>query len=478
MDSTTTARGVFDPRKKVLSLASGSAAAALATTNDANNPVAALQHLCRSVPVVDLVNLLASTAAQCNASDVHIEPRHDHVAVRYRLDGLLTAITHLPKWMDAALTSRVKVLAGMDIADKRRPQDGRLAIKGESGDIVFRVSTLPTQYGEKVVMRLLHEHTVVPPLDSLGLSDVNLDRLQGLLRNHHGMILVVGPTGSGKTTTLASALSSLHSDEMNIITLEDPIEYPLPAVNQTQINDKADLTFATALRAALRQDPDVIMLGEIRDRETAQTAMWASQTGHLVLSTLHTNDAPSAVTRLMDLGVEPYTISSTLLGVVAQRLVRKLCLHCRKPAQPSARLLADFGLDETDMATARIFGPGGCSHCHHTGYRGRVGIYEILVTTRSLRSRIVQGIRDDDGLREVALGEGMVGMPEDGRAKVALGITSMEELLRVVNRPCASRPSTRVAGAVAEKLPGSPQNESHELVRLDSRTKKAAYDIR
>ncbi len=252
MDSTPTARGVFDPRKKVLSLASGSAAAALATTNDANNPVAALQHLCRSVPVVDLVNLLASTAAQCNASDVHIEPRHDHVAVRYRLDGLLTAITHLPKWMDAALTSRVKVLAGMDIADKRRPQDGRLAIKGESGDIVFRVSTLPTQYGEKVVMRLLHEHTVVPPLDSLGLSDVNLDRLQGLLRNHHGMILVVGPTGSGKTTTLASALSSLHSDEMNIITLEDPIEYPLPAVNQTQINDKADLTFATALRAARR----------------------------------------------------------------------------------------------------------------------------------------------------------------------------------------------------------------------------------
>ena len=358
MDSTPTARGVFDPRKKVLSLASGSAAAALATTNDANNPVAALQHLCRSVPVVDLVNLLASTAAQCNASDVHIEPRHDHVAVRYRLDGLLTAITHLPKWMDAALTSRVKVLAGMDIADKRRPQDGRLAIKGESGDIVFRVSTLPTQYGEKVVMRRFM-NTPSYHRSTRSVCRMSIwNRLQGLLRNHHGMILVVGPTGSGKTTTLASALSSLHSDEMNIITLEDPIEYPLPAVNQTQINDKADLTFATALRAALRQDPDVIMLGEIRDRETAQTAMWASQTGHLVLSTLHTNDAPSAVTRLMDLGVEPYTISSTLLGVVAQRLVRKLCLHCRKPAQPSARLLADFGLDETDMATARIFGPG------------------------------------------------------------------------------------------------------------------------
>ena len=270
MDSTPTGRAVLGKRKPVLSLASG-AAAALATTTD-SNPLAALQQLCRSVPVVDIVNLLAVTAAQCHASDVHIEPRHDHVAVRYRLDGLLTGITHLPKWMDAALTSRVKVLAGMDIADKRRPQDGRLAIKGESGDIVFRVSTLPTQYGEKVVMRLLHEHTVVPPLDSLGLSGVNLARLKGLLRHRHGMILVVGPTGSGKTTTLASALSSLQSGEMNIITLEDPIEYPLPNVNQTQINDKADLTFAAALRAALRQDPDVIMLGEIRDGETAKTA--------------------------------------------------------------------------------------------------------------------------------------------------------------------------------------------------------------
>ena len=353
MDSTPPARGVFDSRKTVLSLASGSAAAALATTNDSNNAVAALQHLCRSVPVVDLVNLLASTAAQCNASDVHIEPRHDHVAVRYRLDGLLTAITHLPKWMDAALTSRVKVLAGMDIADKRRPQDGRLAIKGESGDIVFRVSTLPTQYGEKVVMRLLHEHTVVPPLDSLGLSEVNLDRLQGLLRNHHGMILVVGPTGSGKTTTLASALSSLQSGEMNIITLEDPIEYPLPCVNQTQINDKADLTFAAALRAALRQDPDVIMLGEIRDAETAKTAMWASQTGHLVLSTLHTNDAPSAVTRLMDMGVESYTVSRRRCSAwLPSGWSASYACSAASPST-SARPLVDFGLDEPKSRARR-----------------------------------------------------------------------------------------------------------------------------
>jgi type II secretory ATPase GspE/PulE/Tfp pilus assembly ATPase PilB-like protein len=473
MDSTPTGRAVLDKRKTVLSLASG--AAALATTTD-SNPLTALQQLCRSVPVVDLVNLLAVTAAQCHASDVHIEPRHDHVAVRYRLDGLLTGITHLPKWMDAALTSRVKVLAGMDIADKRRPQDGRLAIKGESGDIVFRVSTLPTQYGEKVVMRLLHEHTVVPALDSLGLSDGNLARLKGLLRHHHGMILVVGPTGSGKTTTLASALSSLQSGEMNIITLEDPIEYPLPCVNQTQINDKADLTFAAALRAALRQDPDVIMLGEIRDGETAKTAMWASQTGHLVLSTLHTNDAPSAVTRLMDMGVESYTISSTLLGVVAQRLVRKLCLHCRKPSTSSARLLADFGLDEAEIAGAKIFGPGGCPHCHYTGYRGRVGIYEILVTTRALRSRIVQGIRDDDGMREVALDEGMVGMPEDGLSKVMLGITSVEELLRVVNRPRSPRRSNGSTCAMTDSLP--PQHESHELLRLEQGRNGQRHDIR
>jgi type II secretory ATPase GspE/PulE/Tfp pilus assembly ATPase PilB-like protein len=421
---------------------------------------------------VDLVNLLASTAARCHASDVHIEPRQDHVAVRYRLDGLLTAITELPKWMEAALTSRVKVLAGMDIADKRRPQDGRLAIKGEAGDIVFRVSTLPTQYGEKVVLRLLHEHTTVPALDSLGLSDANLGRLQEMLQHQHGMILVVGPTGSGKTTTLASAISSLQSGEMNISTLEDPIEYPLPGVNQTQINDKADLTFAGALRAVLRQDPDVIMLGEIRDGETAKTAMWASQTGHLVLSTLHTNDAPSAVTRLMDMGVEGYTISSTLLGVVSQRLVRKLCLSCRTLTTPSARVVADLGMDDSEIATATIYGPGGCPQCHHTGYRGRVGIYEILVTNHAVRSHIVQGTRDD-GLREAALAEGMVGMPEDGRSKVLLGITSMEELLRVVNRPCASKRQNRVAGSTIERLKGAANSESQELALLD-RTKRRA----
>ena len=432
----------------------------------------ALQHKCQSVPVVDLVNLLATTAAQCQASDVHIEPRRDHVAVRYRLDGLLTSITELPKWMDSALTSRVKVLAGMDIADKRRPQDGRLTIAGDNGSVVFRVSTLPTQYGEKIVMRLLHEHTTVPPLGSLGFSESNLDDLKAMLRHQHGMILVVGPTGSGKTTTLASALSSLQWGDVNISTLEDPIEYPLDGVNQTQINDKADLTFAAALRAVLRQDPDVIMLGEIRDVETAKTAMWASQTGHLVLSTLHTNDAPSAVTRLMDMGIEGYTISSTLLGVVAQRLVRKLCLHCRKSMSPSPRHLADLGLEDSEIAGAKIYGPVGCAECHQTGYRGRIGIYEILVTTDSLRSHIVQGVRDE-GLREAAIAEGMIGMSEDGRSKVMQGITSLEEVLRVASRPCVSRRRHRVAAPATERLSGAAQKESQELSVVERSKRRA-----
>jgi type II secretory ATPase GspE/PulE/Tfp pilus assembly ATPase PilB-like protein len=465
----STGRSAPGRKRGALSLASPTTGS-LATA-DLAQPLATLQQRCQSVPVVDLVNLLASTAAQCQASDVHIEPRRDHVAVRYRLDGLLTAITELPKWMDGALTSRVKVLAGMDIADKRRPQDGRLAISSEAGDVVFRVSTLPTQYGEKVVMRLLHEHTSVPALDSLGLSPTNLDDLKGMLRHQHGMILVVGPTGSGKTTTLASAIASLQAGEVNISTLEDPIEYPLDGVNQTQINDKADLTFAGALRAVLRQDPDVIMLGEIRDVETARTAMWASQTGHLVLSTLHTNDAPSAVTRLMDMGVEGYTISSTLLGVVAQRLVRKLCLHCRKPMTPSARHLADLGLEDSEIASAKIYGPVGCAECHQTGYRGRIGIYEILVTTPSLRSYIVQGVRDE-GLREAALAEGMAGLSEDGRSKVLLGITSLEEVLRVASRPCASRRRPRVAAPTTERLASAPK-ESQELSIIERAKRRA-----
>jgi type II secretory ATPase GspE/PulE/Tfp pilus assembly ATPase PilB-like protein len=286
------------------------------------------------------------------------------------------------------------------------------------------------------------------------------------------MILVVGPTGSGKTTTLASALSSLQWGDVNISTLEDPIEYPLDGVNQTQINDKADLTFAAALRAVLRQDPDVIMLGEIRDVETAKTAMWASQTGHLVLSTLHTNDAPSAVTRLMDMGVEGYTISSTLLGVVAQRLVRKLCLHCRKTISPSSKHLADLGLEDSEIAAAKVYGPVGCAECHQTGYRGRIGIYEILVTTQSLRSHIVQGMRDE-GLREAAIAEGMVGMSEDGRSKVLLGITSLEEVLRVASRPSASRRRHRVAAPATDRLSGAAQNESQELSVIE-RTKRRA----
>jgi type II secretory ATPase GspE/PulE/Tfp pilus assembly ATPase PilB-like protein len=410
-----------------------------APVTDKNAPIADFGARCRSVPVVDLVNLIARTAAQSRASDIHIEPRKEGIIVRYRLDGLLTEITELPKWMDAALTSRVKVLAGLDIAEKRKPQDGRLTVQGENGgEIAFRVSTMPTQFGEKVVMRLLQDHATVPTLESLGFSTSDISRFKGFLGHKHGMILVVGPTGSGKSTTLSAAISSIQSPQTNIITLEDPIEYQLPGVNQTQINEKADLTFTTALRAVLRQDPDVVLVGEIRDAETARIAMQASQTGHLVLSTLHTDDAPSAVTRLMDMGVEPYVISSALLGVVAQRLIRKLCPDCKVPVKPSRRVQEDLGLTDQEVANTTIYGPGGCPKCHQTGYRGRVGLYEAMAVTDGVNRCIVSGARSDV-LREAALKDGMIGLPEDGLAKVLAGITSAEELLRVVSRPCDAR---------------------------------------
>ena len=381
-----------------------------------------LRRAVEDAPVVRIVNMLLLEAVNGRASDIHLEPRRTHLQVRYRIDGELQHIRNIPRSLMAACISRIKVMADMDIAERRIPQDGRITIKVEGRQVDLRVSTLPIQHGERVVMRVLDRDRSIRRLDELGFSPHNLTTFRWLLQQPNGIILVTGPTGSGKTTTLYAALREIQSVTRNIITCEDPIEYELEGINQSNVNEKAGLTFAAQLRAILRQDPDVVLVGEIRDQETAEIACRAAMTGHLVLSTLHTNDAVSAIPRLIDMGVEPFLISSSLVGVVAQRLVRVICPHCKQPYEPNQAELRIIGREVSEL-----YRGVGCAACAGRGYLGRVSVHEILLVDDEIRALTVRQAPSSEIL-EAAVRQGMVPMALDGIEKAVQGITTLEEV--------------------------------------------------
>lgn len=382
-----------------------------------------------SKPIIKLANLILTDAVEAGASDIHVEPLIDNLKIRYRVDGVILEHMTVPKWAETAIVSRLKIIAELDISNRRVPQDGRLNIIYKQRTIDLRVSTLPTHYGEKVVMRILDHARLIPSLDNLGISGDRLDMVKTAFRAPQGLILTTGPTGSGKTSTLYAAVQTLRTGANNITTVEDPIEYRIAGVNQVQVNERSKLTFANALRSILRQDPDIILVGEIRDRETAAVAIQAAQTGHLVLSSLHTNDAASTLRRLAEMGVEPYLIAESTLLVMAQRLVRVNCTECLEPYEPTPQILLNLGVSERKIKFMR---GRGCEACRQTGYRGRRGLFELLVMNSKLAQMILNGANSID-IRTAAAAAGMKTIYQDGIARIQEGVTTPEEVLRVIH---------------------------------------------
>ncbi|MGE5607536.1 MAG: GspE/PulE family protein [Bacteroidota bacterium] len=397
--------------------------------SDSDVSTIAPESMANEAPIIRLVNTIISGAVKAGASDIHLEPFEGEIKLRYRVDGVLHETLPPPKALYPAVVSRIKLMAGMDITERRIPQDGRIKIRIDQRDLDLRVAVAPTLYGEGIVMRILNRESIMLGLEELGFSTQNLLEFSKLIAKPHGMILVTGPTGSGKTTTLYAALQRLNDPSRKIITIEDPVEYQLKGVNQMQVNPKVNFTFAQGLRTIVRHDPDVILVGEIRDRETADVAIQSALTGHLVLATLHTNDAPSAFTRLIDMGVEEFLVASTVRGILAQRLVRRICPNCSDVYHPTPveREVSGLGEDWDGLRQGT-----GCEKCNFFGYKGQVGLFELLVVSEEIE-RLVMERANAGRIREVAIGQGMVTLREDGLAKVKTGVTSISEVIRVTN---------------------------------------------
>ncbi|HEV8533337.1 MAG TPA: type II secretion system ATPase GspE, partial [Methylomirabilota bacterium] len=425
LEAIERAYGASTPLQKIVE---GMGSPEAGADSDGEADVNQLRDMASEAPVVRLVGLLIDEAVAAEASDIHIEPYEDRLRIRYRLDGILHDRESPPRRLQAALTSRIKLMAEMNIAERRLPQDGRIRVTAGDRRVDIRVSTVPTVHGESLVMRLLDRSSVFLPFNRLGFSPKVAETFDGLIRRPHGILLVTGPTGSGKTTTLYAALDKINSPEKKIITIEDPVEYQLAGVNQIPVRPKIGLSFGTGLRHIVRQDPDVIMVGEIRDLETAEISIQAALTGHLVFSTLHTNDAPGAVTRLQDMGAEAYLVASVLNGVLAQRLVRRICAACRAPYQADPGDLLALGV--TDATGIELSRGKGCEDCRGTGYRGRTGIYELFVISEEARGLIL-GKKPTGVIRRHAIEHGMVSLRDDGWAKARAGVTTVEEILRV-----------------------------------------------